>query len=155
MKKLLPMVGLLALALPLMAMLSPSAVVSSSLQSRTPDQLQLFHLLNGERERPVQSDGGGLLLFVNDGGLATATVSGGSVYYFENTGTVGCHLCTPQPDQATWDGGCNSTVANPNYGKWVDAGSGTIISTRDSTTLIKAIPVAGGLSCTMPGWIMR
>lgn len=114
------------------------------------EQLQL-----GERSRPLQTDGGGLLLWTADAGVASATVSGGGLYVFENLGTNGCFLCGPNPDGATWDGGCSAAISDPNYGQWLDAGVSRMVLLRDSTTLLKAIPPADKVGCTIPGWLMR
>lgn len=139
----------------LMGLALSLALAPQPAQARDGSELVLFQKLNGELERPVQSDGGGLLLFVADGGIASVTVSGGGNYYFENTGTVICHLCNPQPNQSGWDGGCNTTVADPNYGAPVAVGGYKYRATRDTTTTFKAVPASGGASCTMPVWLLR
>lgn len=129
--------------------------VTPLLTGRTGSELGLFLLLNGERTRSVQSDGGGLMLFTSDAGIATATVPGGGVVLVENPGTAACHLCGPLAD-GTWDGGCSTTTSDPNYGSPVAASGGQRwISLRDGTTTLRAVPASGSASCAMPVFIMR
>lgn len=142
------------------ALASPLSVVPSLTAGRTGSELGLFLLLNGERTRSTQSDGGGLLLWTADAGVATVTVTGGSIIYVENPGSTACHLCGPGPSAsataADWDGGCNTTVGDVNYGSIVSASGGQRwISLRDSTTTLKAVPASGSTTCTMPVYLMR
>lgn len=140
----------LVFALLFMGVVPPVA----SFLGRTSSELGLFLILNGERGRTVQADGGGLMLWTADGGMATITVSGGNVYYVENAGSVACHLCTSAAEGLTWDGGCNTTVSDPNYGWPIAVGGYRWISTRDTTTTFRAVP-ASGSTCSMPVAIMR
>jgi hypothetical protein len=122
---------------------------------RPGNSLSLEQLRLGERSRPLMSDGGGLLLWGADAGVASVTLTGGGLYVFDNIGTNGCFLCGPNPDGLTWDGGCSLTVSDPNFGQFLDAGSSREVLLRDSTTTIKALPPTGYLGCTIPGWIKR
>lgn len=152
------LIALIVVSLPLMAMLSPSAAVPPLAQGARPTTpLALEQLKIGERSRPLQSDGGGLLLWTADAGVATATVSAGGLYVIENAGTVaqGCWLCGPNPDGVTWDGGCSTTSNDPNYGRFLDGGSSVVVLLRDTTTTLKAIPASGVVTCTLPVWLMR
>jgi len=134
---------------------APLEQLPKLLEGRSGSELSLFLTLNGERSRPVQVDGGGLRLVTTDAGLAEVIVSGGSVYYLENVGSTACHLCGPNPDQLTWDGGCNTTVADVNYGFPLPVGGYRWISLRDSTSLLKAVPASGTAACTVAVSIMR
>lgn len=137
---------------------SPLQQLPRLLEGRSGSELSLFLTLNGERSRVLQTDGGGSLLWVADGGIGSFAITGGLVYYLENVGTVVCHLCNPGPDQLTWDGGCNSTPSDPNYGFPVPVGGYRWISTRDGTTTLKAVSGSGATAttgCTMPVAIMR
>lgn len=125
--------------------------------ARPGNALSLQQLSMGERSRPLMSDGGGLLLWTADAGATTVTVTGGGLYIFQNIGSAaaGCHLCTPNPDGLTWDGGCSGTVSDPSYGVFIDGGAAVTLLLRDTTTTLKAIPASGVVTCTMPGWLMR
>lgn len=129
--------------------------VTPLLTGRTGSELGLFLLLNGERTRSLQADGGGLMLFTSDAGIASVTVTGGSVLLIENPGTNACHLCGPNAD-STWDGGCNTTVSDINYGSPITSSGGQRwVSLRDTTTTLKAVPASGSTTCTLPVFIMR
>lgn len=133
---------------------SPLSHVPALAESRTGSELGLFLLLNGERVRTVQADGGGLTLFTSDAGIASVTVPGGGVVYIENPGTTACHLCSPS--DSAWDGGCNTTVGDPNYGSPIAASGGQRwVSLRDSTTTLRAVPASGSAGCSMPVFNMR
>jgi hypothetical protein len=93
------------------------------------------------------------MLYTADAGMASITVTGGLVYYVENTGSVAFHLCTSGPE-GTWDGGCNTTPGDPNYGSKVAVDGYRWISTRDTTTTFRAVP-ASGTSVAAPVSIMR
>lgn len=135
---------------------SPLPHVAPLAESRTGSELALFQLLNGERVRTVQADGGGLTLFTSDAGIASVTVPGGGVVYIENPGTTACHLCSAPDAPTVWDGGCNTTVGDPSYGSPIAASGGQRwVSLRDSTTMLRAVPAAGSASCSLPVFIMR
>jgi len=121
---------------------------------RTGSELGLFLLLNGERTRSIQSDGGGLALWTTDAGVATISVTGGSVLYVENAGTTICHICGPLAD-SSWDAGCSTTTSDPNYGSPVAVGGYRWISLRDTTTTIKAVPPSGSAAINCPVFYMR
>lgn len=140
--------------------MSPLPHVVSSLTARTGSELGLFLLLNGERTRPVQADGGGLMLYTADAGVAEVTVPSGGVVYVENAGSNICHLCGPGPSAssttADWDGGCSATASNVNYGSPIAATTGQRwISLRDTTTTLRAVPASGSTTCTLPVYLMR
>lgn len=129
--------------------------VAPLLVGRTGSELGLFLLLNGERTRSLQADGGGLMLYTADAGIASVTVTGGSVLYVENPGSNACHLCGPNAD-STWDGGCNTTAGDINYGSPISSSGGQRwISLRDTTTTLKAVPASGSTTCALPVFIMR
>lgn len=120
-----------------------------------PSETPMFQLLNGERTRSTQADGGGLTLYTADAGIASVTVTGGSVILVENPGSNACHLCSA-PADGTWDGGCNTTVGDVNYGSPITSSGGQrwIILRPDATTL-KAVPASGSTTCTLPVFIMQ
>jgi hypothetical protein len=124
-------------------------------EARPPSQYSLDVFLNGERVRPLDVDGGGLLL-TTDSGLVSVPVTGGGVYVVENMSAAACHLCMGnKPEQATWDGGCSTTLSDPNYGSALAAGTSRVIVTQDTTTAIKALPPAAGGTCTSLVYRMR
>lgn len=116
-------------------------------------EFALVSLLNGERVRTLQGDGGGLMLYASDAGaIASATVPANAVI------TVDCiqsfHLCVPS--DGTWDGGCNTTVSDINYGPLCTAGTTRTFSLRSTTTTIKGIRPSGtGTEVVAPIYIMR
>ncbi len=152
------LVPLFIVAVLFMGAVTPPSALPRLLEGARPgNAVSLEQLQLGERSRPLQSDGGGLLLWTADAGVATVTVTGGGLYTFQNIGppAAGCHLCTPNPDGLTWDGGCSGTVTDPNYGVFIDGGAAITVLLRDTTTTLKAIPASGSATCTMPGWVMR
>jgi hypothetical protein len=116
-------------------------------------EFQLLLLLNGERVRTLQSDGGGLMLYANDGGaIASATVPANAVVTVDCIQSV--HLCVPS--DGTWDGGCNTTVSDINYGSLCAAGTSRTMSLRGTTTTIKGVRPSGtGIEVVAPIYIMR
>ncbi len=122
---------------------------------RPTSELGLFQILNGERVRALLSDGGPASLLTDSGVPASVTVTGGQVYYIENAGTAACHICTPGPELTTWDGGCSTTISDPNYGSPLAVGGFRWIVTQSTTTVIKALPPAAGGTCVAPVSIMR
>ena len=116
---------------------------------------QLNLQLNGERTRTVQSDGGGLMLYSNDGGaIATATVPANAVITIDCIQSV--HLCFPPSADTTWDGGCNTTVSDPNYGSLCAAGTTRTVSLRGTTTTVKGVRPAGtGIEVVAPIFILK
>ena len=120
----------------------------------SPFGLELMKL--GERVRPLQADGGGLMLFTSDAGIATATVVAGHLYYVENVVAAlagPCFICNPNPEGATWDGGCSSTPSDPNYGASLALDGGRFII--PSSTTLKAVPGTGTSVCVLPLSLMR
>lgn len=146
--------SLIAGALFVGAVSSPLSGLARFVEGRSGSELSLFLVLNGERVRPTQADAGGLTLYTVDAGIASITVSGGSVYYMECP-TTACHVCSPGPDGITWDGGCSNVVGDPNYGSLITSGGYRYISTRDSTTTIKGVAASGSANCVCPTFIMR
>lgn len=143
---------------PAQAAVSPVSQAPALAETRTSSELGLFLLLNGERARPAQADGGGLLLFTSDGGIASVVVPKNSVLYIENPGTNACHLCGANAD-GVWDGGCNTTVADVNYGSPIAASGGqrwiSVRDTPDGGAVIKAVPASGSSTCALPVYFMQ
>lgn len=137
---------------------SPLSAVAPMAEGRTNSELGLFLLLNGERARSAQADGGGLLLFTSDGGIASVVVPRNSVLYIENPGSNACHLCSANAD-AVWDGGCNTTVSDVNYGTAIAASGGqrwiSVRDTPDGGAVIKAVPASGSSTCALPVYFMQ
>lgn len=117
-------------------------------------EFSLFLLLNGERSRTLQADGGGLALWTTDAGMATATVPANGVVYLENAGTAIAYVCGPLAD-GTWDGGCSTTTSDPNYGSPIAVGGYRWISLRGTTSTLKAVPASGSAAINVPVFIMR
>lgn len=122
-------------------------------QAREGSQLGLTLRLNGERVRPVQSDGGGLMLWTVDAGVATVTVTAGSTVLVECP-TAACHICGPGSD-GTWDAGCNVTIGDPNYGSPIASGGYRFITLRDTTTTLRGVPATSSATCSCAVYTMR
>lgn len=126
--------------------------------ARPQQDLALFLALNGEPTRPtvtttsVLADGGTsttisyLSLTTTDAGIGTATVVGGGVYFSpgcfsDTTGTpLAVNVCVPA---SSWDGGCNNTNTDINYGVPLAAGEKRWWVLTDATTTLAAAPQSG------------
>ena len=124
--------------------------------ARPGNALSLQQLSVGERSRTVQNDGGGLMLWVTDAGIGSVAVTGGTLVYIANAGTLGCFVCLPGPEGVTsWDGGCGTVPSDPNFGQFLDAGASWLVLLKDTTTLIETRPAPTVQFCTLPVWTMR
>lgn len=130
--------------------------VASIVMGRVGSPLALDILVRGEPTRAVQSDGGGLMLYTADAGIAQAAITGGGVYLVACVGTA-CNLCSfggPSALGTSRDGGCSATVSDPSYGEPIASGAQRIIVTQDTTTHLLARPTSGA-TCTCPVFQMR
>ena len=126
--------------------------VASFAVARPPGEFAMMLLLNGEPTRPVQSDGGGLLLSVASG-IASIPVTGGQTYLITAPISAACpsaigsaclHVCVGG------DGGCSATATNPSYGLPVATGGALYVVTRDATATIYAVSPDGGAVSAPP-----
>lgn len=151
-EKLSPIVVVIALAL-FMGVAPP---VASLVMGRVGSPLALDILVRGEPQRAVQSDGGGLMLWTTDAGVAQAAITGGGAHLVTCVGTA-CNLCTygaNNPLGTSQDGGCSATMSDPSYGEPIASGASRIIVTQDTTTHLLARPTSGA-TCTCPVFQLR
>lgn len=143
-------------ALTLVAVAAVLGFAAWKADARPPAPFSLDLMLNGEPQRPLQADGGGLLLFTADAGLASTTVVGGGVYLVVTVGTA-CNVCTFGPTNTlgtSLDGGCSNVVQAPNYGEPIASGASRKFVLQDATTTLVAVPTTGA-SCVAPVFRLR
>lgn len=114
--------------------------------ARPQNDTTLLLQLNGEPRRWIMSDGGLSGMFGS--GLQCMPISGGETLLLQPSAEV--HLCVNQLD-AGWDGGCNTTVTDLNYGAAFSTDK--YLSTQNTTKMICEVPTTG--SANVPAFILK
>ena len=119
---------------------------------RPPGEFAMLLKLNGEPSRPTQTDGGPLTLYAASG-VGSIPVTGGQVYMIGGC-TNPINLCVVDHSLATWDGGCNNTTTDPNFGNQLAATTNRWVVTQENTITVAGQAQDGGaLSCAV--FLMR
>lgn len=113
--------------------------------ARPPAPLQLSSNLNGEPVRPVQTDGGALLLSSTGVAVAQAAVVCGGVY------KVVCPVTAVNFCAWSTDAGCSADVGSINYGDPIAAASFGYFVAQDCASGAKYVSAVSqtdaGVSC--------
>lgn len=103
---------------------------------RPQNDTALLLQLNGEPRRWLMEDGGWSGMYGS--GIQCMKIYSGDTLLLEPSAEI--HLCMGQMDGG-WDGGCNTTVTDPNYG--VTFSTDKYLSTQNKTALICEVPTSG------------
>jgi hypothetical protein len=120
-------------------------IVASVAVARPPAPLALSLNLNGEARRPVQADGGGLILSSAGTTVATATIECGRAH------KVVCPTTAVNFCSYAIDAGCSSNVSSPQYGEPIAEGDFIYWVANDCTSGLRTVAAVSqtdaGVSC--------